>query len=54
MLSDIIHPNQRVFLHGRYIGDNIRQVLETLEHYETSGKSRLVFIADFEKAFEKV
>ena len=54
MLSDIIHPNQTGFLHGRYIGDNIRQVLETIEYYEISGTPGLVFIADFEKAFDKV
>ena len=40
-------------LHGRHIGDNIRQVLETIEHYEQSGKPGLVFIADFEKPSDK-
>ena len=54
VLSDIIHPNQTGFLHGRYIGDNIRQVLETIEHYEISRTPALVFMADFEKAFDKV
>jgi hypothetical protein len=49
VLSDIIHPNQTGFLHGRYIGDNIRQVLETIEYYEISGTPGLVFTADFEK-----
>ena len=53
-MSDIIHPNQTGFLHGQYIGDNIRQVLETIKHYEKSGKPGLVFIADFEKPFDKV
>ena len=52
--SDIIHPSQTGFLHGRYIGDNIRQVPETIEYYEISGTLGLVFIADFEKAFNKV
>jgi hypothetical protein len=42
---DIIHPNQTGFLHGRSIGDNIRQVLETTEHFEKSGKPGLVFKA---------
>ena len=45
VLSDIIHPNQKGFLHGRYIGDNIRQVLETIEYCEISGTPGLVFIA---------
>jgi hypothetical protein len=53
-LSDIIHPNQTGFLHGRYIGDNLRQALETIEYYEILGTPGLVFISDFEKAFDKV
>ena len=40
-----------MFLHGGYFGNNKRQVLETIEHNEKSG---LLFIADFEKAFDKV
>ena len=39
---------------GRYIGDNIRQILEVIEYYETSKKAGLIFVADFEKAFDKV
>ena len=53
VLSDIIHPNQTVFLHGRCIGDKKRQVLETIEYYEISGKPGLVVIADIENAFDK-
>ena len=53
-MSDIVHPDQTGFLHGRYIGDNIWQLLEIIEHHETSKKPGLVFIADFEKAFNKV
>ena len=54
VLPGIVHPDQIGFLHGRYIGDNIRQLLEIIEHHETSKKQGLVFIADFEKAFDKV
>ena len=32
---------------------SLRQVLETIEHDAKSGKPGLVFIADFEKAFDK-
>ena len=42
------------YVNGRLIGDNRRQVLETIEHYEKSGKPGLLFIADFEKVFDKV
>ena len=53
-IFNIIHPNQTGFLHGWYIGDNVRQVLETIEHYEKSGKPGPVFMADFEKVLDKV
>uniref|UniRef100_A0A0E9TR80 Reverse transcriptase domain-containing protein n=1 Tax=Anguilla anguilla TaxID=7936 RepID=A0A0E9TR80_ANGAN len=36
------------------MGDNIRQLLEITEHYETSKKAGLIFIADFDKAFDEV
>nr|QCF47515.1 hypothetical protein [Erythrocytic necrosis virus] len=45
---------QFFFLHGRYIGDNIRQLLDIIEHHETYKKPEMVFIVDFEKAFDKV
>ena len=54
VFSDIFHPNKTGFIHRRYIGGNIRQVPETIEHYEISGNPGLVLIADFEKAFDKV
>ena len=54
VLPDIVHPDQTGFLHGQYIGENIRQLLETIEHCETSKMPGLVFIADFEKTFDKV
>jgi hypothetical protein len=53
-LPGIVHPDQTGFLHGRYIGDNIRQLLEIIEHHETYKKPGMVFIAHFEKAFDKV
>jgi hypothetical protein len=37
-LSDIIHSNQTSFVHG-YIGDNIKQVLETKEHYDLGNQA---------------
>ena len=41
VLSDVTNSNQTVFfLHGRHIGDNIRQVLETIEHYEKAVETR--------------
>nr|QCF47491.1 RNA-dependent DNA polymerase [Erythrocytic necrosis virus]QCF47492.1 RNA-dependent DNA polymerase [Erythrocytic necrosis virus] len=51
VLPGIVHPDQTGFLHGRYIGDNIQQLLEIIEHHETCKKPGMVFIAEFEKVF---
>jgi hypothetical protein len=58
-LPGVVHPDQTGFLHGRYIGDNIQQLLEMIEHHETYKKPGMVFIVDlfiaaFEKTFDKV
>ena len=52
VISDIIETDQTGFIKGRYIGDNIRRLLDTIEHYEDTGKPGLIFIADYKKAFD--
>ena len=54
VLSTIIHENQSGFLKGRYIGDNLRQLMEIIEHYDKSQEPGLIFVADLEKAFDKL
>lgn len=54
VLLNIVHNDQSGFLQRRYIGDNIRQLLEIIEYYEILKKPGLIFISDFEKAFYKV
>ena len=39
---------------GRYIGENIRQLFEVLEHAEVQEIPDLIFFSDFEKAFDSV
>ena len=39
---------------GRYIGENIRQIFEVLEHAEEQEIPGLIFFSDFEKAFDSV
>ena len=52
VLSKLINPDQTGYLPGRYIGENIRTVLD-IDHYLTSqNKSALMMQIDFEKAFD--
>lgn len=54
IIGDVINNNQAGFIKGRFIGDNLRQILDTIHFYENHQEPGLLFIADFEKAFDKV
>lgn len=54
IIGQIIDYDQTGFIKGRFIGDNIQHLLDTIEQYNNKQKPRLLFIADFEKAFDKV
>lgn len=54
VIQDLIHPDQTGFLKGRFIGDNIRRLLEIMDYYDKENLPGLIFIADFEKAFDTI
>ena len=54
VLPDLINNSQTGFLKGRYIGENIRTILETIEHANETDTPGLIFFADFEKAFDSI
>ena len=53
-LSAIIHENQKGFLKGRYIGENIRLMYDLLSYTENNIIPGLLLLIDFEKAFDSV
>ena len=54
VLQEIINSDQTGFLPGRYIGENIRLVLDMIDFTNTTNLPGLIFLADFEKAFDKL
>lgn len=54
VLYDIINDDQTGFLKGRYIGENIRLVLDIIDHLDANNMPGLMFMIDFEKAFDKL
>ena len=42
------------FLKGRYIGENIRQILEVIEYYETSKKAGLYLLQTLRRRLIKL
>ena len=53
-LIKIINKNQSGFIKGRYIGDNIRSLLEVIDLAEEENLSCIVLSIDFEKAFDTI
>ncbi len=53
-MHGIIDKDQNGFIEGRFIGDSIRHLLEIIELFEKGEKPGLIFVADFEKAFDTV
>ena len=54
VLPSIIHGSQTGFMKGRYIGENIRLIYDTLDHLNDTNTAGLLFFADFEKAFDSL
>ena len=49
-LPNLIDCSQTGFIKGRYIGENIRLIQETIEKIENENPPGLLFFADFEKS----
>ena len=54
VLNELIHPDQTGFLKGRYIGENLLELVSIIEWCEKDRVSALIVSFDFEKAFDKV
>jgi hypothetical protein len=52
--TKIISENQCGFIKGRYIGDNIRSLLEVIDLAEEENLSCIILSIDFEKAFDTI
>ena len=54
VLPDIIHDSQTGFLKGRYLGENVRTLYDTLIYTEKQNIPGMFLLLDFEKAFDSV
>ena len=52
-LSDVISVNQTAYMHGHFIGTNIRSVQDTMAHFAKHSLVSLILFLDF-KAFDSV
>ena len=54
ILPKIIGEEQKGFLTGRYIGENLRMIYDVLAFTETHKLSGILMLIDFEKAFDSI
>ena len=53
-LQNLIHTDQTGFLKGRYIGENVRNVINIIDYIEKENMSGIILTIDYEKAFDKI
>ena len=53
MLPKIINSDQKGFIKGRYIGENIRLISDIMEYTKAQNLSGILLSLDFKKAFER-
>ena len=54
MLNSVISNDQTGFLSNRYIGENVRLVLDIIEYADLNNIPGTLFFIDFEKAYDKL
>jgi hypothetical protein len=54
VLPSVINPDQVAYLKGRYIGQNIRTILDIMEYTKDNNEDGIIAFLDFEKAFDSI
>ena len=54
VINNIVSEDQSGYIKGRFIGENIRTVLDVIEYCSQRTKSGILLFLDFEKAFDTV
>ena len=54
VIANLIHSDQMVYVKGRYIGESVCLISDILEYTENKGIDAILFLADFEKAFDLI
>ena len=54
VIKDIVSPDQVAYIKGRFIGTNIRLVLDLFDLYNSKNDRGLFMFVDFKKAFDSV
>ena len=53
-LPNLVHTDQTGFIKGRYIGENIRLIIDIMEHMRSESIPGILVSLDFRKAFDSL
>ena len=54
VLDDVLHHDQRGFIRGRYIGDNVMEIYSLVANAQVEDEEGMLILLDIEKAFDSV
>ena len=54
ILPKLIHPDQKGFINGRFIGENTRLIYDIIEGSNKQNLNGLIILIDFQKAFDSI
>ena len=53
-LGNIVHPDQKGFVAGRYIGEAVRTTFDIMQYAKDNNRAGLILLIDFENAFNSI
>ena len=53
-IKSIIHETQTGFIKGRFIGENVRLIFDTIDYLNKTDQDGILIFSDFEKAFDSL
>ena len=54
VLDKLVHPNQKAYLEGRYIGEITKSLNDIMHDLEENNKDATIILIDFSKAFDTI
>ena len=54
LLPNLVHSDQTGFIKGSYIGQNIRSIIDSMEHTKSQNIPGILVSLDFQKAFDSL